>query len=789
MKKAVFFIALCFCFAFTQAQNASFTQTIKGIVLDEQSGNILPGVTVALDNAAAATVITDGSGNFKLLNVTIGRQNLRISAVGYEDAFVSNIEVTSSKEVVLEIRLKEKVKKLDEVIVKSGKSKLKALNEAALVSARQLSTDEAFRYSGTRSDPSRMAQNFAGVSGTNDGRNDIIIRGNSPAGVLWRMDGIDIPNPNHFSTLGATGGPVSMLNIGTLKNSDFLTSAFPSQYGNALAGVFDLKLRNGNNEKNEFIGQLGFNGFEFGAEGPLNKKTKASYLVDYRYSALAALQNIGLNFGTGTATPYYQDGTFKINLPTKKAGTFSLFGLAGESHIHFLPETNGKDNLYSSSDGSIRDRNFKSLTAVLGLTNTYFFNSGTSGRILLAVSGFSSKYNEDIVAVNKPNELAYYKKNEQLKYAVGYNLNKKFNARNQITAGLAADISTLKLRQDYIKDGDSVLVTFTNSNETAALIKSFVNFGHWFSDKLVSNLGVYYQQFTKNNTQSLEPRWNLKYQLKQNQSLSFGAGLHSQIQPLEVYFYQTNNNLGQTTFTNKNLDMVKSLQGVIGYDISFSKQFRLKSEIYSQYIYNAAVEKTASSFSMLNTGSDFGFPDKTNLVNSGKGYNYGAELTLERFLHKGLYYLFTASVFQSKYKGSDNIWRNTAFNSNYVINALGGKEFKLNAKNAFGIDTKLTVTGGQRYTPFDIAASKNAGYVIYKENEAYSKQNDTYVRWDLKFSFIRNGKKVTQKLYADLQNLTGKQNLYVRTLKPKTGAVSQINQMGFFPNINYQITF
>jgi hypothetical protein len=789
MQKVVFFIKLCFSFAVTQAQSTSLTQTIKGTVLDEQSGNILPGATVSLDNAVAPTVITDATGSFKLPGVAIGRQNLRVSAVGYEDAFIRGIELTSSKEAVLEIRLKEKVKKLDEVVIKSGKSKIKALNEAALVSARQLSTDEAFRYSGTRNDPSRMAQNFAGVSGTNDGRNDIIIRGNSPSGVLWRMDGIDIPNPNHFSTLGATGGPVSILNIGTLKNSDFLTSAFPSQYGNALAGVFDLKLRNGNNEKNEFIGQVGFNGFEFGAEGPLNKKTKASYLVDYRYSLIAALQTVGLKFGTGAATPYYQDATFKVNLPTKKSGTFTLFGLGGESHIHFLPETDGKDNLYSSSDGSVRDKNFKSLTGVLGLTHNYFFNANTSGKISLAVSAFSSKYNEDIVADNKPNNLAFYRKNDQLKYTLGYNLNKKFTARNLFTAGVFADINQLKIRQDLIKDGDSVLVTFINSKETATLIRSFVNLGHRFSDKLSSNIGVYYQYLVLNSTQNLEPRFNVKYQFKQNQSLSFGAGLHSQTQPLEVYFYQTKSNGGQNELTNKNLEMVKSLHGVIGYDISLSKQFRLKSEIYSQYIYSAAVEKTASSFSMLNTGSDFGFPDKTNLINDGKGYNYGVELTLERFLHRGLYYLFTASVFQSKYKGSDNIWRNTAFNSNYVVNALGGKEFKLNAKNAFGIDTRLTITGGQRYTPFDIAASKNAGYVIYKDNEAFSEQNDTYLRWDLKFSYIYNGKKMTHKLYIDLQNFAGRENIYVRTLNPKTGAVSQINQMGFFPNINYQFTF
>ena len=224
-------------------------------------------------------------------------------------------------------------------------------------------------------------------------RNDIIIRGNSPAGVLWRMEGIDIPNPNHYSTLGSTGGPVTILNTNTLKNSDFITSAFPAQYGNAVAGVFDLRMRNGNNEKYEFLGQMGFNGFEFGAEGPLNNGNKSSFLINYRYSLVAAIQKLGLDVGTGSATPYYQDINFKVNIPTKKAGTFSLFGLGGESHIKF--DAIDEDNLYSTNDGSLRERNFRSLTGVTGLTHTYFFNPNTSGKIMLAVSGFDSKYRED----------------------------------------------------------------------------------------------------------------------------------------------------------------------------------------------------------------------------------------------------------------------------------------------------------------------------------------------------------------------------------------------------------
>jgi hypothetical protein len=785
MKGFTFFVLLILTSVLTYAQNNLFTQTIKGNVIDEQSGNILPGATVLVDGLKTRIIyISDSTGNFKLQNVPIGRQTLKISLIGYEDALLQNIEVTSSKEVVVEIRLKEKIKLLTDVVVISGKQKNRAINETAVISARQLSIDEAVRYSGTRNDPSRMAQNFAGVSGTNDARNDIVIRGNSPSGVLWRMDGIDIPNPNHFGTLGATGGPVTMLNTNTLKNSDFITSAFPAQYGNAIAGVFDLRTRNGNNEKNEFLGQMGFNGFEFGAEGPLNKQTKSSFWINYRYSMVATIQSLGLNVGTGTATPYYQDASFKFHIITKKAGTFDVFGLGGESHITFPPDSS--ENLYATNDGSLRNRISKSLSGIIGVTHTYFYNPTASGKTTFAISGFQSKYTEDIVATNKR---AYDLNNIQTKVSVGYNFNKKFNAKNQLTAGLLSDINFLSLNKKYLPNGVSILTTLTDTKNTATLMKGFANYYHRFSNTLSSNFGLYSQWFSLNNSWSIEPRWNLKYQFQQNQSISFGAGLHSQTQPLDVYFYQVPYAAGQMLLTNKNLNFVKSIHTVAGYDINFSKHIRLKAEVYGQYIYNAAVETKSSSFSMLNAGADFTYPENSYLLNNGNGYNYGIEITLEKFLNKGFYYLLTTSVFESKYKGSDNVWRNTAFNSNYVANILGGKEFKLNNKSSFGIDTKITFAGGQRYTPFDVVASQAAGYVIYKDTEAYSLQNDSYFRWDFKISFTSNGKKTTQKWYVDLQNLTNQKNIYVRSLNPTTGHVSNINQMGFFPNINYQITF
>lgn len=787
--KTIFLSALLVVATFlSHAQQGYLTQTVKGVVIDQQSGNVLPNATVVVEGVTPAIgVVTDAAGQFTLHKVPIGRQTFKVSLTGYEAAALYAIEVTSSKEVVLEIKLRERIQKMEEVVVRSGRQKNKPLNEAAVVSARQFSVDEAIRYAGSRNDPSRMAQNFAGVSGSNDARNDIVVRGNSPAGVLWRMEGIDIPNPNHYSTLGATGGPVTIINTNNLKNSDFITSAFPAQYGNAVAGVFDLRLRNGNNKKYEFLGQMGFNGFELGAEGPFSKASQASFLVNYRYSLIAAIQPLGLNVGTGSATPYYQDVNFKVSLPTKKSGTFELFGMGGESHIKF--SAYDEDNLYATNDGTLRDRKFRSLTGVTGLTHTYFFNPTASGKATLAVSGTLSDYKETFVDNNKPQPTAFDKVNKQIKYSAGYTFNKKFNAKNQLTTGFIADLSRLQLRQDYIKNGDSVLTRFTDTKENAVLVRVFANYAHRFTDKLSTNAGVYAQLFTLNNSWTVEPRWNIKYQATANQSFSFGAGLHSQLQPLEVYFYKSTNTMGQTELSNKNLGFVKSVHSVLGYDRSFSRYMRLKAEVYGQYIYDAAVEQTASSFSMLNSGADFYFPDKTHLVNKGEGYNYGVELTVERFLHQGFYYLATVSVFESKYRGSDKVWRSTAFNANFAANLLGGKEFKLGKQSTFGIDTKITWAGGQRYTPFDVDASAAAGYVVFKENEAYSQQFNDYLRWDVKFSYNRNGKRTTQKWYVDLQNVTNRDNVYLRTLNPKTGKTGIINQIGFFPNINYMITF
>jgi len=278
--------------------------------------------------------------------------------------------VNSGKETIVQVPMMESFIE-QEAIVVSGRKKGAVINELALISAQQFSVSETDRYAGSRSDPARMASNFAGVGGADDSRNDIVIRGNSPLGVVWRVEGIDIPNPSHFSIAGSTGGPVSILNNKILGNSDFFMSAFPAEYGNSTSGVFDLKLRKGNDQKHEFTGQFGFLGTELLAEGPLSKDGKSSYLAMGRYSTLSLFKSMGIQIGTD-AVPTYGDGAFKFNWKLKNGGALSLFAIGGVSDIAIkisdqYPLTLGgqSEEVYGEGD---RDQYFGTAMGVAGLS-------------------------------------------------------------------------------------------------------------------------------------------------------------------------------------------------------------------------------------------------------------------------------------------------------------------------------------------------------------------------------------------------------------------------------------
>ena len=779
--------------SFSRAQETqtkeNYSQTIRGRVLDQVSKTGLPGASIiVLDSEPLMGAITDMDGNFVLSEVPTGRVSLRVSFMGYENAILKEIPVTSGKEAVLNITLQESLVQMIEVVVTDKGDPMEASNEMAMVSARGFDMEETNRYAGSRNDPARMAQNFAGVSGANDSRNDIIIRGNSPSGVLWRLEGVDIPNPNHFGALGTTGGPVSMLNNNLLGKSDFLTGAFPSQYGNAIAGVFDLSMRKGNAFTHEHIVQIGFNGLEIGTEGPLGGENGPSYLLNYRYSTLGLMQKLGFSSGTGNAVPYYQDFSLKVDVPTKDMGRFSLFAIAGKSHIDLIGaegDTSTTD-LYSEISQNIYN---SAKMGVAGLSHIKYYNERTYGVFSISADyTFSGNVVDSLSIVNRK-ALPFYRNHYSLtKYRAQYHFHQKVNRKNNYIAGIYFDILGFKLQDSIYRVPMLRFVELRNTNGYSGLAQGFLQWQHRFNNAWSGTLGLHHQYFSLNGSSQLEPRLGLRYQQNQRSSFHVGYGLHSQLQPLPVYFLESEMETKPKRYTNKNLGFTKSHHLVGGYLYQLTSNIQLKTEVYYQHLYDVAIEKRASSFSMLNAGADFRVPNVDSLTNAGLGRNYGLEVTLEKSFSQSSYFLLTASLFDSKYRSSDGQWRNTAFNSQYVFNGLYGKEWVLGGNKVLSVDLKSTYAGGQYITPIDLEASRAAQREVL-HHEAFSEKKPAYFRTDLKINFRVNQKKLTHEWGLDIQNLFNTQNIFRQTYNPISRQIVESYQLGTLPIPQYRLTF
>ena len=769
--------------AISFAQNNK--QNIRGVVLDKLSQTPIIGATIAVQNSTKQ-VQTDNSGNYLLNDMAPDRYEIKVFFSGYKEVIIPNVIVTSGKEVILDITMEDEFNKLNEVVVKAS-NKAGTINKLASVSARTFSMEEVNRFAGGRSDVARLAANFAGVSTPDDSRNDIVIRGNSPVGVLWRIDGMNVTNPNHFASVGTTGGAVSALNTNLLKNSDFFTSAFPAEYGNANSGVFDIGFRNGNSKKRETTVQLGvITGLEATTEGPINKEKGSSYLVGYRYSLAGVAQAAGVDIGT-TATPTYQDLTFKLNGGTTKFGKFSLFGILASSTINI--DGGNSNTLY----GNGNQVDFASKIGILGLNHFKQINSKSYMSSTIGLNYTNNTINS--YDFDRATSTSFTKEMSDVG-KTGYNFsttyNLKINSKVFFKAGIQDELMGLDLFYKTKQNSNDAWKQIWDTNSYTNLAQAFVHGKFNLSDQLTLNAGLHSQKFFLNESFSIEPRLGLKYAINSQSSFNLGYGLHSQMQPINVYFLQTQNQDGSYSYNNKNLDFTKSQHFVLGYDLQPLKDWRLKTEIYYQQLSNVPVNTFSSSYSMLNTGSSFKTELEDNLTNTGTGKNYGAEVTIEKFFSNGYYGLFTSSLYSSKYKGSDGIERNTAFNGKYVFNILGGKEWKVGSenRNKFATDIKFTNAGGRAYTPIDLTASQSLNREVVS-SDAYSANYTNYFRLDVKGTYTINSKnkQLSQSFSLDLQNVSNHKNMFSQSYDNQRQNVSTTYQLGFFPNFIYKLQF
>lgn len=761
------------------------TQTFRGRVVDAYTELPLPGAAVVVPGTDPLRgAAADINGEFRIEGLPLGRIDARITMVGYEPALLRNLLLVSGRELVVEVRLEERVYSMDGLVVRPEIRKDRPGNEMAVVSARSFTIDETERYAGSLGDPSRMAANFAGVSSVSDQRNDIVIRGNSPQGLLWRLEGVEIPNPNHFGSMGSTGGPISMINNNHLTNSDFYTGAFPAEFGNALAGVFDLRMRNGNNQMREWMGQVGFNGFELGAEGPFSGRNRASYLINARYSTLEALHALGMDFGTGAAIPEYKDISMKLNFPLEN-GRISVFGLGGDNRIAML-DSEDDDAQYGFSG---TDLYYSNRMGVLGVNHMHYFSNDARITNILAVSGIRGKaeiydlsYSLDRLMIDETLQ--------EIKYTASTRYSHRFNSRNFMNAGAVYDLFDVS----YVGQEMDTLRTeyryYLNNTGTMSQAKLYAEWQHRFSDRFSMTGGLHATRLFLNDTQSLEPRFGMSWVVAPGQTISLGAGLHSQAQMRAIYFSQRYDSLSQTyERTNKNLDFSRAMHLVAGYDRLLGEQHRLKFEMYYQRLYNIPVAWRRPEYSMLSQGGGFSYITYDNMENTGTGANRGVELTLEKFLRKGFYYLVTASVFDAGYRGYDGVWRNSGFNNNFVFNALGGYEWRTDPRSLLSVDLKMVYAGGYRKLPIDEELSIAENGTRYRWADAFTERYPDYFRLNGRVTFRMNRGRVSHEWALDLQNITNRRNIFTENWNNARKEVATSYQMGFMPMMTYRIYF
>lgn len=760
------------------ARTRQLTQTIRGIVTDKASGKALEAMTVIAEEAGTGTT-TDDNGKFTLEGIPAGRHTVRVSGLGYRTMVVREVLVGSAKEVLLEIGMTEKTEQLSEVVVGPATNKSEALNEMALLGARMFSVEEAGRFAGGMDDPARLVTAYAGVSTPSVTNNGISIHGNAPSLVQWRLEGVEIPNPTHFADAVALGGGLlSGLSSNVLGNSDFLTAAFPAEYNNAISGVFDLNLRTGNPGKHQHTFQLGVLGIDLASEGPISKTGNSSYIVNYRYSTTSLIEKIqGKQHAGGTLD--YQDLNFKLNFPTRKAGTFSLWGLGLSDKVDPIPEDPSE---WRYPDDGILSRVVQESGAA-GLSHSYLFKNGkTSLRTSLALTGRGSRFDEELYESDDNRSPRTDMTARTTNLVLTSALSNKFGPRHTNKTGITFSNIAYRMNLDFTPVFGEPLKNFANSEGSTNLISAYTSSKISLGGRFILSAGLAAQYLQLNKKATIEPRLGLKWRLSSKSSLAVGYGLHSRMESPDVYFVK--NEAGEPA--NRGLDFTKSHHLMLSYNYKLSDDMHIRIEPYYHYLFDVPVSEN-SSYSIINR-EDFYLT--SILLSKGRGENYGVDLTFEKYLTKGIYYMATASIFQSRYRGGDGNWYNTRYNRNFIINGLIGKEWILGS-NVLGVNLRASLLGGQRYSPVDEAGTLDHPdkEVQYDKSRMYSEQFSPMLFTDFSLSYKINRKRVAHEVAIKSVNASSQRDYIGHKYNIKTQQIEPFREATTIFNISYRLEF
>lgn len=734
----------------------TLTQTIRGVVVDADTREALIGAEVLIPGTEPLIgTVTDVEGNFILPNVPVGRQTIQCRYTGYSPFQRDNIQLSSAKEYYIEIDLHSGLA-LEEVVVRAHESN-ESVNRDFVASVRRLDPEELQYHAATANDPSRLVMGLPGVQPSRDTRNDIIIRGNSAYGLLWRLEGIDILNPNHFARRGSSGGGITIFSASVLGSSDFATGAFPVEYGNVYSGVFDMRFRNGNMHRHEFSMRAGILGLDLGAEGPVGNG-KSSYLANFRYSTLGILNAAGIHLVGPRTDNNFQDFSFKIHTKEKK-WQWSIWGMGGNSRENYRAEDQPWKT-YSDYE----TYNFVTRMGVLGFTSNYLINSKSYLQFHTGIMAQDVDVTEDTLSMDRVafnvNDERYLTKQMTGHLVYKYNFNPKVSTK---LGAMYTHANYDLFHAEWNRQGgkrDTIIFQRrpdapSNSNNISQVYMQW-NFKPHYKLEIITGFNALVSTLGKHN---YGPAFHFaaKYIVNKNAQIAFHSGNNYKTQP--PAFYYTKSYIDGAGYN------IGSFQNVLAYTQALGRKYKLTTEVYFQYL-DRILSKTESNsgrtehFSFSNDVQGNG---RNGMISTGDVRNYGVDVALERKFDRGTFFIVSGSLFDSKFKVNyytgPSDWYNTRYNVGYTGTFTGGKTWKINNNTFFEVGLRMLFNGGAPVTPIVAGMETVDGpQPVLDHSRPFSERTSPYFRPDLRLAWRKNKVKNAWWLALDIQNFINRRN-------------------------------
>lgn len=783
---SILLLIILLCPNRADAQN--LVQSIKGRILDKSSQQPIIGAAIYIPGKESQyNALSDIDGNFEIRDIPVGRISLEAKYIGYESWLREEINLSSAATLYLDIEMVEMAYTTETVTVTAKAKGSEPLNEMTMVSARSFTVEETSRYASSVNDPGRMVLGFPGVQPSRDVRNDFIIRGNSPAGMLWRLEGIDIPNPNHFARKGSSGGGITIFSASMLGSSDFSSGAFPAEYGNAFSGFMDVHFRKGNDQERKHTFRAGILGLDFATEGPI-KKGKSSYLINYRYSTLGILNKMGIHLVAARINNTFHDLSF--NIATRSDNNkhlINFWAISGASYEDREPTDENPDTWRSFDDYNVYTFNTK--MAAGGVKHTYLVSNSAYWRTSVAAMVQDVLVSNDTMNVHLNRTPYNYERyiNGRLTLSTFYN--KKFSAKATLKTGVMASILKYDLNHRILES--SIYRDIILEDGNSFLIQPYIQTRISLGPKTVLAGGFHGLFWALNNSFAVDPRLSVKHSINAGHTVSLAIGQHSATVPIGSYFTRIPA-AGGYELSNIDLELIKSYQAVLSYGWQLSESWKLTLEPYFQYLTDVPVAADINStYYMLNDYEGF---VTREVISEGTGRNIGIDIIVERFFRKGTYLISSVSLFDSKYRALNGNWYNTLYNSNISGSLMAGKEWALSNNQSFSFGTKILFNNGILLTPLDENAPVPDRYTRYPqldESRAFTDKITPFFRPDIRLAWSKNNPKNSFTLSLDVQNVINRTNIdgLLREYDPDTNTFVYRVQSSITPIITFQINF